>query len=135
MRNILFLTTSLVFISFSAQAGLEDTPTPDCASLGYKTDVTACLAEQGIPLVCPFANASAPKCICIKDSCRGYNLSEDGYYEDEISLSSKASDGRSISEHILSYDECTVGTGTEARTLYKVRECKEGSLYQNGKCR
>ena len=127
MRNILLISISQVFISFSALAGLEIS-TPDCASLGYKTDIKECLSSKGTPLVCPFANGSDSKCICIKDSCRGYDITAEDMEQ------KKASDGRSINEHILSYDECTTGSGEEELTLYRVKECAEGSLYQNGLC-
>ena len=118
----------LSMISYPTQALLEDEGKPTCETLGYKSDVVECLEAQGTPLVCPFSDGENSKCVCIKDSCRGYTLTEEDKQQE------KASDGRSIDEHILSYDECTIGVGNEAQTLYKVKECKEGSLYQNGIC-
>jgi len=128
MHKVLLLSISLVFISFSVLAEHEESTNTDCATLGYKTDTLKCLEEKGRPLVCPYSGSNASKCICIKESCRGYDITA------EDKKQKTASDGRSIDAHILSYEECTIGSGEEELTLYRVKECAEGSLYQNGLC-
>ena len=136
MHKVLLLSISLTFISISALAKDEEI-TASCADLGYNTPYDECTQDKGVPLICPVYDGGNEKpVICLKQSCRGYNLVDGkARYKDEISLNDLATDGRPIREHIeLSDNGCTVGTGTEARTLYKVEKCKEGSLYQNGLC-
>ena len=134
MRNILLLSISLFFTTFSALAQKKEI-TASCEDLGYKTPYEECTAGKGVPLICPVYTPDKKLVICLKESCRGYNLVDgEALYKDEINWNNLATDGSPIREHIASYEECTVGTGTEIRTLYKVTACKEGSLYQNDIC-
>ena len=135
MHNILLLSISLIFISISALAKDKEI-TASCADLGYTTPYDECTQDKGVPLICPVYDGGNEKpVICLKESCRGYNLVDgEALYKDETNWNDLASDGRTIRNHIASFEECTVGTGDTVRKLYRVKECAEGSLYQNGLC-
>lgn len=120
---------SIVLMSSFSYAALEAENKESCENLGYNTDLDDCVREHGIPLLCPFYEKDDPnrKVICLTDACRGY-----GYLEADFEK--KASDGRTYNEHVKSKETCVVGKGADAITYYRVKECKEGSLYQNGLC-
>jgi len=113
--------------SSTAFAYLEDKNKDSCQSLGYNTLVSDCLNAKMIPLLCPFANSGEARCLCMNKSCRGYDLKLSD-------LDVVASDGKKYKDHIKTLSSCTVGFGEDALELYRVDECMEGSLFQNGLC-
>ena len=93
MRNILLVSTILSFTATSAFAALDEAAKKSCAEMGYNSTVDGCLAEGGTPLLCPFSEKGENSCVCLKESCRGYNLLKDSdgsyYYQ--------SSDGTKVS--------------------------------------
>ena len=86
-----------------------------------------CLNAKGTPLLCPFYTADKKLTACLKDSCRGYSLTDED-------LDATASNGQTYRAHAKSISSCTVGNGNDAVVYYRVDECKEGSRYQDGLC-
>ena len=124
MKKMLLTTVSLSLLVFSVPAWADDSYTATCESLGYKTDLSACTV--GLPLLCPVSGnteGNKLKCLCMTESCRGYSLAEDD-------LDALASDGRKVREHIKTLETCDSGVGADKVTYYRIKECKDGSLYQ-----
>ena len=119
----LLSTVGLSLVVLSGNV-LADDYASTCESWGYKTNLKDCTV--GLPLICPYSNNNAsqqPKCLCIDKSCRGFSLLESDL--DEI-----ASDGRKVRDHIESLETCESGIGADKVTYYRIKKCKEGSLYQ-----
>lgn len=124
MKKMLLTTVGLSLLVFSVPAWADDSYTATCESLGYKTDLSACTV--GLPLLCPVSGnteGNKLKCLCMTESCRGYSLAEDD-------LDALASDGRKVREHIKTLETCDSGVGADKVTYYRIKECKDGSLYQ-----
>lgn len=124
-RKVLYLL-SLLIINSTLHAN-ETNITASCEDLGYKTLYNDCLNASGTPLLCPFYTADKKLTACLKDSCRGYSLTDED-------LDATASDGQTYRAHAKSISSCTVGNGNDAVVYYRVDECKEGSRYQDGLC-
>jgi len=131
----LSLLSVLLLSPFVVYAGYEEVKY-SCADLGYTTPYEECIAVEGaVPLLCPFysltdaegQSADNKMTVCMIRSCRGYDLTD-------ADLDAEASDGQEMRDHIEELDSCVVGAGNEELTFYKVMKCKDGSLYQNGKC-
>lgn len=121
----------------------EEANTVSCETLGYRVDQGDC-ADVGTPLLCPFYTLEKKKTVCLIKSCRGYPLSEEDFDK-------PASDGRPMREHLDGgfvpkkeeaggAEGCRAGwdVGDDGNLkelwYYRVKQCKEGSLYQNGIC-
>ena len=126
MRKYLSLVSLSILSSFAFDVEAEETNISSCETLGYKTPYADCVRENGSPLICPFATSEVMT-LCMKESCRGFSLTDKD-------LDALASDGKKVRDHIASTEECVVGFGADAKTYYRVKECKSGSLYQNGIC-
>ena len=130
-RNTFILNVS--FLSLFASEAMSGLTTPySCESLGYTVPYDECIAESGTPLVCPFYSLNEKMTICLSQSCRGYGLTEN----DLNALSSDSTDEnpKTIREHIKELEECETGFGNDKVKYYRVKQCKEGSLFQNGIC-
>ena len=129
MRKSIRLVSMVSLLSLvTGVAGAAVVNKIDCEVLGYTTPLSDCKAAGGTPLFCPFFNAKdKPMTLCLTKSCRGYPLIKDD-------LDSKASDGKTIWEHVESYDTCTTSPTEGSITYYKVVKCKSSSLYQNNIC-
>ena len=123
MRKYLLLSlVSVLSLSASDVCARDETPTTSCETLGYTTPYDDCVRENGMPLVCPFYSLDKKMVLCMRESCRGYSLTD-------ADLDALASDGKKVRDHIASTEECVVGFGEDAKTYYRVKECKSGSLY------
>jgi len=130
-RNAFIISVSFLSLFASdVMSGL--TTTYSCESLGYTVPYDECIAQSGTPLICPFYSFNDKMTICLSQSCRGYGLTED----DLNALSSDSTDEnpKTIREHIKELEECETGFGNDKVKYYRVKQCKEGSLYQNGIC-
>ena len=128
MRKYLLLSlVSVLSLSASRVYARDEAPTTSCETLGYNTPYDDCVRENGMPLVCPFYSLDKKMVLCMRESCRGYSLTN-------ADLDALASDGKKVRDHIASTEECVVGFGEDAKTYYRVKECRSGSLYQNGIC-
>jgi len=140
MRNILLVTTILSFTATATFAALDEAAKKSCAEMGYNSTVDGCLAEGGTPLLCPFSETDENSCVCLKESCRGYNLLKDSdgsyYYlsSDGTKVSAVPTVGTVESNIVGDIESCVVGFDADAITYYRVPECKEGYLYQNNIC-
>jgi len=106
---------------------IEEDIKESCEQLGYTTLYEDCRNAKGTPLLCPFYSTDNRMTACLKQSCRGYDLTNDD-------LDVTASDGQTYRAHAKSISSCTIGNGNDAIAYYRVDECKEGSRYQDGLC-
>ena len=124
MRKMLMTTAGLSLLIFSVPVVADDSYTATCEELGYKTNLSDCTV--GLPLLCPISGNAAEnklKCLCMTESCRGYSLTE-------TDLDETASDGRVVREHIEELESCDSGVDADKVTYYRIKKCKDGSLYQ-----
>ncbi len=124
MKKMLLTTVSLSLLVFSVPVVADDSYTATCEELGYKTNLSDCTV--GLPLLCPVSGnteGNKLKCLCMTESCRGYSLTE-------TDLDETASDGRAVREHIEELESCDSGVDADKVTYYRIKKCKDGSLYQ-----
>ena len=129
MRRSIKLISAVSFLSLTAGVVMAAMVNKvDCDIMGYTTPLEDCLEAGGTPLFCPFFDAKDNrKTLCITNSCRGYPLKKED-------LDAKASDGRTIWEHVLTYDTCTTSPLEGSEVFYKVVKCQPTSLFQNDIC-
>ena len=149
-NNIKFVSMVSLLSLVTGVAGAAVVTKTDCEKLGYTTPLEKCTPDKGTALFCPFFNAKdKPLVLCYSKSCRGYPLKEEEF-------SQKASDGNMMTYHIKDFPEngtfvpkqtdsqgilgCFAGYENDSDGklkeiwYYKIKECKENSLYQNNIC-
>jgi len=137
MKQLLFITSILPLISYSAKASLDDMTKPTCAEMGYTTSTAECLSSNGNPLLCPYSDSDNSLCICLSKSCRGYPLLKDRdnkyYYLNTEGERVDAEPAQGSVEGNIegNMESCTVGFGDDEVTYYRVPKCKSGFRYQN----
>ena len=144
-QRLLYITTSFLALCQITQAA-EISST--CEELGYTVTVADCLAANGTPLLCPAATGKTNEdklSICYSQACRSYPLwKKDGkYYHLDKNGYVRVAKENNFFEYVkngdnaeLNYglEECTTGSTSDARTYYRIKECKEGALFNNDIC-
>ena len=132
MRNIQLLLISLFLMSIHVSEALSGLTTiHKCEDLGYTTPYDDCISQGGTPLVCPFYSLNEQMTICLSKSCRGYDLTEEDL--NTVASDSTKDTPKTIRDHIKELEECETGFGNDKVKYYRVKECKEGSVYTTTK--
>ncbi len=149
-NNIKFVSMVSLLSLVTGVAGAAVVTKTDCEKLGYTTPLEKCTQDKGTALFCPFFDAKdKPLVLCYSKSCRGYPLKEEEF-------SQKASDGNMMTYHIKGFPDngSFVAKQTDSQGIlgcfagyendsdgklkeiwyYKIKECKDNSLFQNNIC-